>query len=233
MFSSEWAASSAVADYGVNPEKIKVVPFGANFIMVPAREVVLQSVATRSMESCQLITIGVDWYRKGIPSAIELASTLNDQGIRTELTVVGATAPSGVSLPDFVKLTGFIDKQAPDGEQRISQLLKQSHFHVLLSAADATPHVFSEANAHAVPNIASDVGGVGTVVVNDRGGRRFSLATPIGDVAEYIRSYMLNRDRYVDLCISARRQYDDRLNWNTAGILVRRYLEAVVRQQAR
>jgi glycosyltransferase involved in cell wall biosynthesis len=233
IFSSEWAASSAVVDYGVDPQKVKVVPFGANFLQVPTREDVLQSIAARSMETCRLITIGngVDWYRKGVPRAIELASTLNNQGTRTELIVVGPAAPSGINLPDFVRVTGFIDKRTRAGERRISQLLGRSHFHVLLSLADATPVVFSEANAHGVPNIASDVGGIGTVVVDDHGGRRFSPAAPIETVAEYIQTYMFSRDRYFTLCMNARRQYDDRLNWNTAGILVRRYLEDAASKQ--
>jgi glycosyltransferase involved in cell wall biosynthesis len=228
IFSSEWAASSAMTDYGVSHAKIKVVPFGANFINVPSQRDALHSIGARSMSTCRLITIGVDWYRKGVPRAIELASILNNRGMPTELFVVGAPVPSGENLPDFVKATGFINKQSPVGEQRISQLLIQSHFHVLFSLADATPIVLSEANAHAVPNIASDVGGIGTMVRNGIGGQRFSPAAPMGDVADYVHKYMSHRNSYLQLCLNARREYDERLNWTSAGVLVKSYLEAVL-----
>src|SRR4029078_5819735 len=105
---------------------------------------------SRSADCCRLITVGVDWYRKGVPQSIELASTLNARGIKTELTVVGCQEPEGRTLPDFVNVITFIDKSSREGEKRISDLFAGSHFHVLLSRAEAFGVAFAEANAHAV-----------------------------------------------------------------------------------
>jgi glycosyltransferase involved in cell wall biosynthesis len=232
IFASQWAADSAIADYGANPLKVKVVPFGANFGELPDREAALQSAISRAADSCSLITIGVDWDRKGVPRSIELASLLNSRGLRTELTVVGCRIPAGVSVPDFVKVVSFVDKRTNDGERKISDLLGRAHFHVLLSHAEAFGVVFAEANAHAVPNIASDVGGISSAIVNDCGGRRFNVMASISELADYVEAHMRDRDRYLELANKARQQYDHRLNWLVAGAAVRRHIERVVMTQA-
>ncbi len=183
IFASEWAARSAVKDYGIDKKKVRVVPFGANFISPPSRHTVLDSIDRRSSNRCQLITIGVDWRRKGMPRTVALARLLNDRGLPTELTVVGCYPPRTYSVPSFVKLAGFVDKRTPEGESRISELLLSAHFHVLFSTAEAFGVVFAEANAHAVPNIASDIGGIGTAVANGAGGQRFNLDSSLEEVA--------------------------------------------------
>ncbi|MEW6493664.1 MAG: glycosyl transferase, partial [Cyanobacteriota bacterium] len=57
IFSSQWAANSAIADYGVDVDKIAVFPFGANLDAPPAaKEVFLQ----RNASSCRLLFVGKD-----------------------------------------------------------------------------------------------------------------------------------------------------------------------------
>lgn len=168
---------------------------------------------------------GAEWERKGMSRAIELASLLNARGLPTELTIVGARPPND-GLPAFGTAEGFIDKRQADGERRLSELLIRSHFHVLFSQAEAFGVVFAEANAHAVPNIASDVGGIPSAVVNGLGGQRFDPAAPLADVAAYVEGCMRERQRYLDLCRNARREYDERLNWRVSGHTVRALLKA-------
>jgi glycosyltransferase involved in cell wall biosynthesis len=227
IFASEWAAESAIADYGVSRSKIRVVPFGANFNDPPCRETALHMANSRAADRCQLITIGVDWYRKGVARSIELASLLNRRGLRTDLTVVGCRVPGGTTIPGFVNVVPFVDKRTRDGEKIISELLARSHFHVLFSHAEAFGVVFAEANAHAVPNIASNVGGVGSAVVNGQGGQRFNVTASIQEIADYVQALMRNRNLYIELAAKARQEYEHRLNWMVAGAAVRRHLEAL------
>jgi glycosyltransferase involved in cell wall biosynthesis len=228
IFTSEWAAKSALSDYGLRPEKVKVVPFGPNFLELPTDRKALESIDSRPTDCCRLITIGVDWFRKGVPKAIELAAILNSRGIRTTLDVVGCRAPASLLVPPFVNVVGYIDKRTSDGERKLTNLLLKSHFHVLFSTAEAFGVVFAEANAHAVPNIANDVGGVSTAVLNDRGGRCFDPMTPVASVAEYIESHIREHNSYSILARKARKEYEHRLNWNVSGALVRRHLENVI-----
>jgi glycosyltransferase involved in cell wall biosynthesis len=231
IFATQWAAYSAVRDYGVDPAKVRVVPFGANFATPIDRDTAVQSIAARATDHCKLISIGVDWHRKGMARSIELATALNAAGLRTELTVVGCNAPPATVLPSFVKLEVFIDKRKPDGERRLTALLMQSHFHVLLSTAEAFGVVFAEANAHAVPNITRDVGGLATAVVNGKGGHRFGREQAISDIVAYIKHHVADRDRYAVLACNARQEYDERLNWRASGAAVKKDLEELIASQ--
>ncbi len=228
IFASDWAADSAVKEYSADPKKVKVVPFGANFRETPTYKRAIQSIYARGTQACQLITIGVDWIGKGIPRAIELASALNDRGLPTRLTIVGCSPPHGIVLPEFVNVVGYIDKRLPEGEHRLSKLLEQSHFHVLFTIAECFGVVFAEANAHAVPNIANDIGGIGSAVANGRGGQRFSPTAPIDLVADYVQKHFRDRRAYVELALRAREEYDQRLNWQSAGAEVARCLSKLI-----
>jgi glycosyltransferase involved in cell wall biosynthesis len=222
IFASQWAANSAIADYKVEPSKIAVVPFGANLLYPPDRKLARRYCESRPVDRCELISIGVDWVRKGMPRAIELAEVLNKRELPTKLTIVGCKPPMGVGVPAFVNLLGFIDKRAIEGEKRIGAVLSRSHFHVLFSSAEAFGVVFAEANAYGVPNIAFDIGGVGSAVVNGRGGHRFSQDTAIEIIADYIESQVRDGPSYQELALRARHEFEHRLNWSVSGAEVAR-----------
>lgn len=186
-FSSQWAADSALRDYGADPAKIQVIPFGANFLVAPTREEALRRAAGRPADRCELISIGVDWVRKDMPRAIALARALNARGLPDTPDDRRRAAAPGREAAGL-RRARRLHRQAHAGWR--GALLSRSHFHVLFSTADATPVVLSEANAWAAPNIASDVGGVSTVVVDSRGGRRFAPKPDIRVVAECVLSYV-------------------------------------------
>jgi ribosomal protein S18 acetylase RimI-like enzyme len=227
IFASQWAADSAAKTYGVDPAKILVVPFGANFLHPPDRDAAMRGVDARPNDRCELISIGVDWARKGMPRAVALARALNERGLPTRLTIIGARPPAGERLPDFVELAGFIDKRTPDGEAHLGALLSRSHFHVLFTKAEAFGIVFAEANAWAVPNIASDVGGIATVVVEGRGGRRFAPDAEINVVADFVASHVVDKLAYALLARAARDECERRLNWSVSGAIAKGALEAL------
>lgn len=228
IFASDWASESAVRDYGIDRRKIHVVPFGANFRQNIDCSEMLQSVHARSSDACNLISIGVDWTRKGMSRAIDLASCLNRRGWPTTLAIVGCYPPAGVDVPDFVKIIGFVDKRTSLGERRLTDLLKASHFHVLFSKAECFGVVFAEANAHAVPNLASDSGGIKSAVIDDHGGWTYPNSDPIEKVADKVISLLCDRDAYCSAANAARLEYDSRLNWRVSGLRVLKLLEKIV-----
>ncbi|HZG40762.1 MAG TPA: glycosyltransferase, partial [Nodosilinea sp.] len=102
--------------------------------------------------------MGVDWERKGGPLALEVAQTLNQQGIDTELWVVGCQPQVEGDLPRFVKPYGFVDRATPAGEAKFSHLLSSAHFLIFPTKADTFGVAISEANAVGVPCVAAAVG---------------------------------------------------------------------------
>ncbi|MGH8004575.1 MAG: glycosyltransferase, partial [Limisphaerales bacterium] len=81
VYPTDWAARSAVSDYGADPKKVFVAPYGANFEEPPASDVVLRRTKT---ERCRLFFLGTHWERKGGPIAFDALLQLENLGIKAE-----------------------------------------------------------------------------------------------------------------------------------------------------
>ncbi|KJH73152.1 glycosyltransferase family 4 protein [Aliterella atlantica] len=228
IYSSDWAAKSAIHDYGADPSKVKVVPFGANIESALTFETVKDAIESRPTNRCKLLFIAVDWIRKGGDVAYQVAKKLNQSGLKTELTVVGCQPLLEESLPDFVKALGFISKSTSEGKTQIQKLFLESHFLILPTIADCTPIVFCEANSLGVPCLSTTVGGVPTIIHNDVNGRLFDKDANISDYCNYITDLFADYSKYKNLAMSAFHEYDSRLNWRVCGQKVKDLLRTSV-----
>ena len=219
LFSSEWAASSAIKDYGTDPSKIKVVPFGANIECNRNLAQIRNIISQKSSKVCKLLFIGVVWYWKGGDVAVQVAERLNQMGLPTELHIAGCTPP--YPLPDFVKSYGFISKKTEQGRAQLNDLFEKSHFFILPTRADCYGIVFAEASSFGLPSLAPDIGGISTVVRNGRNGHTFSRGDDPQLYCQTVLDMMANRQEYERLSLSAFNEYTERLNWYTAGKRVR------------
>jgi glycosyltransferase involved in cell wall biosynthesis len=228
IYSSDWAAQSAINDYGADPSRVKVIPFGSNIDSPFTHETVKDVIATRPSDCCKLLFLGVDWIRKGGHVAYEVARELNKSGLKTELTVVGCRPIIDGAIPNFVKPLGFISKATQEGQDQISQLLMDSHFLILPTIADCTPIVFAEANSLGLPCLSTTVGGVPTIIRNGFNGQLFSPEGNISDYCDYITNLFANYKDYKNLALSAFHEYESRLNWSVAGREVKNLLESIL-----
>jgi glycosyltransferase involved in cell wall biosynthesis len=225
IYTSDWAAKTAEANYSVDASKVKVVPFGANIESERNVDDIKIVIAKRPKAICKLLFLGVDWYRKGGDIAVEIARALNNQGLRTELTIVGCYPPK--STPDFVAVKGFLSKNTKEGQSLLENLLAESHFLVLPSRADCVPVVIPEANSFGLPVVTSNVGGIPTVVRTGVNGAMFPLENFVQQACTFIRKSMENRTIYNQLAASSFGQYAERLNWKVAGKRVKELLEEI------
>ncbi|MBK1882342.1 glycosyltransferase family 4 protein [Luteolibacter pohnpeiensis] len=215
IYSSRWAADTALQQYDVDPRKVKVVPFGANLVGRRTSEQVEKMLQQKDWGSCKLLFIGVEWERKGGSIALETARALNALGLRTELHVVGCEPPG--LTPDFVIRHGFISKKSAEGRARLEQLLTAAHFLIVPSRAECYGLVYAEASAYGLPSLAADTGGVSSVVRNAVNGQLFPLEAGGEEYAEYIGSQLGSRRNYESLCRSSFNEYEEQLNWDVAG----------------
>lgn len=216
IYSSEWAARSAVGYYGADPRKVKVVPYGSNFEAHPSREVVLDAIRARAGKRCELLLVGVNWERKGGPLAWEVARDLNLAGIDTRLTVLGCTPPPELKAP-FMRVMKFIGKDTLQGQQEIMRLMLDAHFLLVPSTAECFGFVYAEASAMGLPSLARDVGGVGSAVRNGQNGFLFPADAPARVYVERIRELLANPAAYAQLARSSHDEFTNILNWETAG----------------
>lgn len=216
VYSSDWAAHTAVAEYQARPDRIAVVPFGANLGSPPSRAEAEEIVERRDRSRCDLLFIGRDWARKGGAMAVAVARELHERSIPVRLTTVGSSPDDPSLSPPYVRHLGPVDKTSGDGIQKLTKLLREATFLILPSVAECTPIVLSEANAFGVPCLAIDTGGVGDVLEAGRNGWLFAPEDRAEAWADVITRLMASEDGYRAVCRTSRETYDRDLNWDTA-----------------
>lgn len=226
IFSSEWAANSAMHFYGVDRKKIKVVPFGANMESCPTYEQVRYLIKQRAKNKIKLLFLAKSWERKGGDIVLSVAKELHDTGHAVELNIVGYP-PQLKTIPSYVNCVGFQSKQTPEGRAKIAELLSQSHFLVLPSRAEAYGIAFCEANAYGLPCLTSYTGGISTIIKDNVNGMTFALDAPISRYCDYIIHLMQNRSKYEALALSSYHEYSSRLNWKVATQAVKKLIETI------
>jgi glycosyltransferase involved in cell wall biosynthesis len=215
IYSSEWAARTAIQYYDVDPDKVKVVPFGANINCNRNIQDIENILKNKKNDCCRLLFISVDWKTKGGDIAVKIAEQLNQRGINCELHIAGCTPL--VTSPDFVKIHGFICKASEQGRKQIDDLYSQCHFFILPTRRDASPIVFPEASSFGLPCLASDVGGITTVIHNGKNGFTFPFDARPEDYCDVIENLWYSEEKYKQLALFSFQEYSERLNWETAG----------------
>lgn len=228
IYASDWAAQTAIERYRVSPSKVRVVPFGANIDCDRSREDIRAIVNARPSNRCKLLFLGVEWVRKGGQVALDVATELNNAGLETELTVVGCEPPIGHQQPSFLKSLGFISKSTSEGIRQINRLLAESHFLIMPSRSECFGVVFCEANSFGVPCLSTQVGGIPTVIRNERNGHLFSIDAPISDYCTYILDLFSDYSRYISMAYSSFGEYESRLNWKVAGQTIKELFAEVL-----
>ena len=224
IFLSDWAAQTAIKIYNIEPAKVKVVPWGANIECDRTIDDIQSIIASKGAKPCKLLFMGLEWHRKGGDVAFEVARELNRIGLNTQLTVVGCKPTIDEPLPNFVEVRGFIDKSTKEGLNQLNKLFAESHFLILPTLADCSPHVLVEANSFGVPSLATNTGGIPTIIKEDFNGKTFALEANISDYCNYIVSIMENYSEYKRLAISSFEEYQSRLNWNVATKTVKQLM---------
>jgi glycosyltransferase involved in cell wall biosynthesis len=220
IYSSEWAARSAIEDYGADPQKVHVIPMGANFENPPSKEIIQNKKKT---DRCRLLFVGVDWQRKGGEIAFETLLQLEEMGIQAELIVCGCTPPDEFSH-ERMRIIPFLDKNDERQYKELEQLYVTSDFLLLPTRNECFGIVFCEANAFGLPAITTNTGGVSEVVRNGENGFVLPLSARGTEYAEVIAQIYQDDQRYAELVRSSRAAYDDRLNWDAWGTAVKKLI---------
>ena len=227
IFSSDWAARAAIELYGVEREKVRVVPFGANLTSKPSLKEVQTWIKNRSKKTIKLLFLGKRWEQKGGPLVLEVAQALHQAGESVELTIVGCLPPEWKSFPTYIHCPGFISKRTPEGLAKLTGLLQEAHFLFVPSQGEAYGIVFCEANAYGLPCLTTYVGGISTIVKDEVNGKTFALQAPVQEYCDYIVSLMRDSKRYEEMAFASFNEYETRLNWQTAVSQVTKLIKEI------
>jgi glycosyltransferase involved in cell wall biosynthesis len=209
LYPSEWAAESAVRDYGVDRARVHVIPWGANLEEAPDRASVLGG---RKPGPCRLLFIGANWKEKGADIAIGTLAELRNRGVEAELVICGCTPPKPVTQ-EGLTIIPYLDKNDREQRDRMDQLYRDADFFLLPTRADCYGIVFCEAAAHGVPSIAPATGGVSCAIRDNETGILLAPNATKADYATVISEAFANPDRLARLRQSSRDAFESRLNW--------------------
>jgi glycosyltransferase involved in cell wall biosynthesis len=226
IYSSAWAAQSAINEYHINPRRVHVVPMGANFDAPPDETVIEQK---KRSGVCKLLFVGVDWQRKGGEIAFETLLMLNQMGIPAELTICGCTPPKNRSHPALCVIP-YLDKNDPLQYEQLTQLYMKADFLLLPTRNECFGIVFCEANAFGLPVITTCTGGVPEVVRNGENGFVLPLEAQGDAYALLIASLYRDEAEYARLVLSSRLAYNERLNWDSWGMAMNTIITDVLEQ---
>ena len=213
IYSSEWARSSAIRDYGADPKNLYVIPFGANLDVVPTAS----SILTRTREpQLRLLFVGVDWDRKGGPIAVRTFDALRSAGIPTVLTIIGCK-PAGLVATSDLRIIPFLDKNDPAQSQLLIDLYSKSDILLLPTRAECSAIAFCEAAAYGLPVFSTQTGGVPSVVRDGVTGILLPLRATEQDYARDIAALWRDPQRLNAMTLASRKAFEQTLNWNSWG----------------
>ena len=151
IYSSDWAATSAISHYGIAKERVIVMPSGANFGAKNTRADVMCWIERRSQKNIRLLFVGKDWKRKGGDIAFETLRLLCASGYSATLDIVGCSPPPKVAAHSQVTPHGQLHITDREQHAMLSSLFTSAHFLIVPSRAEAFGMVFCEANAFGIP----------------------------------------------------------------------------------
>ncbi|MEM7498493.1 MAG: glycosyltransferase family 4 protein [Pseudomonadota bacterium] len=213
IYPSEWAARSAREDYGADPAKIRVVPFGSNLAALPD----LGARAPREEDgTLRLVLVSNDWQRKGGQVALDAVAALRARGIDARLTVVGANMPAEVAGPG-IEVTGFVDKRTAEGQARFDRLMLGADIFFLPVSADAFGIVFTEAAAYGLPSVTTVTGGLQSLVLEGETGLLLPEGAPAEAYADALMALHADPVRRAAMGRAARERAESVLNWDAWG----------------
>ncbi len=227
MLASEWNKNSAVNDYGIDADKISVVPCGANLDNIPA----VSELNLNASGQCRLLFLGVEWDRKGGDIALETFRLLKRKGMNPHLHIIGCVPPKDIAKEKDVVVIPFLDKNKPEDFQQLHKILLQTDFLLLPTRAECAGVVFSEASAYGIPSITTDTGGVSTYVRNGINGFALPLQAGADAYAEKINQLLSDKQAMESLKQSARNYYEEKLNWDGWGKRFREIAERLVKEK--
>src|SRR5579883_1455100 len=160
---SDWARDSLIDDYGVAPERIRVLAPGAApaYFDLGARRLSRGQPDSHDTERIRILFVGNDFERKGGPALVECMR--GPLGERCELHLV-------TQAPVPPQANVYVHHGLGPNSPELLRLYAEADVFVLPSLADCLAVVLMEATAAALPVITTDVGALGEAVEAGRSG---------------------------------------------------------------
>jgi glycosyltransferase involved in cell wall biosynthesis len=225
VYSAEWAAKSAINDYGADPAKVAVIPFGANIGQDNTWAEVRGWIEERPRDEIRLLFVGRHWDRKGGDILVHAAYCLAKLGHRVRVDIVGCPVPARHRSLPWLHGHGLLSPRVAADMARLHDFFTRAHFVFVPSRAECYGMTFAEANAYGVPAISTNTGGVCGVVKDGYNGYLLPLDAQGPAYADLIAATFSNPRHYDRLCAQSFEAFARHFNWHS---FCRRFVDLVV-----
>jgi len=144
---SRWAAESLLGDYGLAPERVAVVGFGATHEA---------PVVERSWDAPRFLFVGIDWERKGGPLLLRAFAGVRQAIPTATLDVVGGHPPLH---QEGVRAHGILEQGRARDRELLLDLFARATCLVVPSVVEPFGIVYVEAGSTGIPSIVTSEGG--------------------------------------------------------------------------
>lgn len=173
-----WTKESIVADYGVVPEKITVIPPGVNPRQWARPTPPYPPLGGGGEGGVRILFVGGDMARKGGDLLLESFRTLRDTPPPPRGEQVGSVELHLVTKTPVEPEPGLhVYSDIVPNDPRLAQLYHQADIFALPTFGDCLPMVLSEAGAAGLPVVSTQVAGIPEIVIHGESG----LLTPPHD----------------------------------------------------
>lgn len=200
LVTSEFARHSLMEDYQLRADQVVCVYSGMNAD--------IRGIATQqAYEEKNILFVGVDWERKGGPELLEAFRIVLQIHPDARLTIVGCSPR--VSTPNT-----FVVGQVP--RKSVADYYRQASIFCLPSVLEPSAVALVEAAAHALPVVATRVGGTEDRVLDGRTGFLVEPRNP-QQLAEALLKLLADPQKRWAMGGAGRRLALDRFVWEKVG----------------
>ncbi len=152
-FTTWWAARSAIEDYGIPEDKVRVVGVGRNHCV--------QAPTDRDWSVPRFLFIGWEWERKNGPAVLRAFARLRESVPGATLDIVGQHPP--IDAPGVTD-HGVLRLDRPHERAALEPLLGRATCFVMPSRTEPSALAYVEAMSAGLPTIGTVVGGAGNLI---------------------------------------------------------------------
>ncbi len=223
ILTSSWSKKQTVKNYKINPKKIHILPFGSN--LKNNKKIDFNKPKKNYLS---LLSVGVDWDRKGMEKSINITKYLNKIGIDAKLNIIGGNNKK--KFPKYIIQHGFLDKNKKKDYLTLKKLFISSDIHILMTIKEAAGVVFAEANSFGLFNITNDVGGVRGMIKNNINGKLFKINSDHKKIAKYISKIFKDKKIFKRFKKNSYKYYIKELSWNANSKKIQKILLSVLKK---
>lgn len=212
IYRSQWAATSAINDYGKNISDVHVFPLGPNIpdkFLISDIDACIQK--KHKNDTLEFLLIGSDWERKGCQQALDVVHILNKKGIQSKLTICGVKMPPNLDKPDFLTVIPYIQKSTKQGIGDLISLYKKTNYFLFPVKAECLGISIIEAMSFGCPIITSPTGGVPELVTPKNG----CVSTKTSEYVDYIIRNHENKTLYEEACYFSYEVFLKKCSWDS------------------